>query len=544
MVKIVSVEKIRQIEASVDSSGLMSYSTMMENAGLAVARHVLSHLESHPNPRVTVLVGSGNNGGDGLVAGRIIAQQSAALVRFYLLKPRVPTDPNFSAVQDARLPIAHATDDHDGRVLRNMVSSADVVIDALFGIGIRLPLQPEVARVFRIVNQALHDDQQPTHREGMLISPTSPTVQESLQRPWVIAVDCPSGLDCDTGALDTNTIHADETITFIAAKTGLFEFPGAAAVGDLHIATIGIPDDLPEVAGEKSAVLTSFHVHALLPDRPLDGNKGTFGKILIVAGSASYIGAAGLSAMSAYRSGAGLVTVAAPQTVITALSARFLEPTWLPLPDSQGSIISEALPLLLDELPNYDALLLGPGWGRALATQHFLIELLQAFPSHPIPLIVDADALNLLSQLENGVSSLPPNTIITPHPGEMARLTHSTVPEVIQHRWRLAVQKAQEWQQIVLLKGAHTLIAAPDGRLFVSPFKTDALATAGTGDVLAGLIAGFLGQGMKPYDAALLASYVHGLAGTLAAAELESGRSVIAGDVLESIAAAFSRLTH
>ncbi len=568
MLKVVSVEKMRQIEAATDAGGL-SYSTMMQHAGHAVGSRVLSILADRSHAKVTVLVGPGNNGGDGLVAGAAIAQQIGIQVRFYLLKARPDDDANFKAVRDAGLFVAIADDDRDFRVLRNMIASADVVIDALFGIGIKLPFRADVAKVLRNAKQALDDDQLPIYSEGRVITPTFPE-KVSRSRPYVVAVDCPSGLDCDSGELDKNAFPADETVTFIAAKPGLFTFPGAAAVGQLHIATIGVPADLPDLNGEKIFVVDADYVRQTLPERPTDSNKGTFGKALVVAGSSNYVGAAGLSSISAYRTGTGLVTVGAPVPVVAALTAQFLEPTWLFLPHDMGVLSAAAAPIVYKEVESYDALLLGPGWGRETTTGDMLTRLLEKTSDqsktsaphsigfvapqateqseekkdHPLPpLVIDADALNLLSEIENWWTLLPERTIITPHPGEMGRLAKMETKEVIADRWKIAVKKAAEWNVVLVLKGAHTLIAEPDGRLAVLPFKTDALATAGTGDVLAGTITGFLAQGLKPFEAAVVGSYIHGLAGEWAGMRLGNTRSVIAGDVMNAISEALTQLT-
>jgi ADP-dependent NAD(P)H-hydrate dehydratase / NAD(P)H-hydrate epimerase len=564
MIKVVSVEKMRQIEAAADAGGL-SYDNLMQNAGAAVAHRAVEILAASPEARVTVLVGSGNNGGDGLVAGRLIAQQSEAQVRFYLLKRRDESDPNFKAVQDAGLFIVYAEDDRDFRVLRNMVASATLVVDALFGIGVRLPFKTDVAKVLRNVSQALNDDQTAEHPHGVVISPTLPTTA-AFPRPYVLAVDCPSGLNCNTGELDKNAIFADETVTFIAAKPGLFEFPGAAAVGTLHIATLGVSPDLPDLKSESRTLVDGASAHSLLPVRPANANKGTFGKALIIAGSMNYTGAAALSASSAYRVGTGLVTVGAPVPVIATLSAHLLEATWLLLPHDMGVIASSAAQIVREEMDQYTAMLLGPGWGRESTTREFLTTLLednrqsnkrrthqplgfvagsaQPEPEHTEvklpPLVIDADALNLLSEIDQWWKLLPKNTIITPHPGEMGRLARMEISDILANRWEIAAAKAAEWKVILVLKGAHTLIAAPDGRVAALPFKTAALAKAGTGDVLAGMITGFLAQGVSPYEAALVGGYLHGLAGTLAAKNIGNTRSVLASNVIEAVAEALN----
>ena len=566
MYKVVSVEQMRAIEAAADAAGT-SYDQMMQNAGRAIAERVKQILAQAPDPEntsISVLVGPGNNGGDGLVAGRILAQETSALVRFYLLKPRDESDANYKAVSDANLFVALADDDQRFRVLSNMVASSTIVIDALFGIGARLPLGSDITKLLRAAHQALQGPDQDEMAFTVLSQPAS----HRSARPYIIAVDCPSGLDCDSGEIDKNALAADETITFIAAKPGHFVFPGAEAVGKLTISSIGVSDKLNVLQSEKREVLDADSMRDLLPPRPYDANKGTFGKVLVVAGSSNYTGAAALCAQAAYRSGSGLVTVGAPGAVVAALTTHMLEATWLMLPHDMGVIASSAVTVLADELPKYDALLIGPGLGREKTTREFLQALLERQTKsvahrRPIgftassaknetleeeaevrlpPLVIDADGLNLLSEIDQWWALLPEGTIITPHPGEMARLAGRDIADIQANRWHIAADMAHEWKVVLVLKGAHTLIAEPEGRVAVLPFKESALATAGTGDVLAGIIAGLLGQGLKPFDAAALGGYLHQLAGAEAVRKVGNGRSVVAGDVLGAIADAYRLL--
>ena len=379
-------------------------------------------------------------------------------------------------------------------------------------------------------------------------------------------MDCPSGLDCDSGAIDKNALDADETVTMIAAKPGLLTFPGAAAVGKLTIASAGVPATTDGLKDATAAIADPAGVRDLLPPRPANSHKGTYGKALIVGGSVNFTGAPGLAARAAYRSGAGLVSVGAPEPTIRAMAAQLAEPTWLLFPQDMGVIAESAAPLIRKEAASYNALLLGPGWGREDTTRDLLAKLLDPDAVHPAahhpigftssanaaedqpedtplpPLVIDADGLFLLAQLEDWWKRLPAETILTPHPGEMATLAGMDLQDVQAQRREIAVTKAQEWNVILVLKGAHTLIAAPDGRITTLPFKTSALATAGTGDVLAGLIVGMRAQGLAPFDAAVAAGYLHGLAGELAAQRIGSARSVVAGDVVEAVGAAFHSL--
>ncbi len=541
MLKVVTVAQMRVIEAAADAAGI-SYDTMMQRAGGATARRVLDLLTEQQiaDPRITVLVGPGNNGGDGLVAAHALAQEGHVQVRVYQLAQRDETDPLLQAVRAAGVAVADASNDQQHRVLRQMIASSDIVLDALFGIGLRLPLRDVAVKLLRSTAQAIHErNEQPAAPYN---TPHAPGTAYQIPRLQVIAVDCPSGLDSDSGEIDRHSLPADETITFIAAKAGLLLFPGAAHTGRLHVSTLGIPDDLPALSAESCVLADSAYVRTLLPARAVDSNKGTFGKALLVAGSGQYIGAPALAAQACYRAGAGLVTIGAPAAVISALAGHLPEPTWLTLPDVGGSVDAGAIETLRAHLNEYDALLIGPGWGRAQTTRTALFSLLETLRQLPIPVVIDADGLNLLADTAQWWQLLPTNSVLTPHPGEMARLCGMDTAEVVRQRWTLTRDKAREWGSIVLLKGAHTLVAAPTDEMTVMPFKTDALATAGSGDVLAGIITGLLAQGTPAYRAAVAGAYLHGLAGETAAKQAGSTRSVIASDITGALGATFKQI--
>jgi hydroxyethylthiazole kinase-like uncharacterized protein yjeF len=572
MIKIATVEEMRAIEAAADKVGV-SYAQMMDNAGRAVANRVKQIVAEFPEPRVAVLIGPGNNGGDGLVAGRLIAEETKATVTFFLVQPRDESDENFAKVRAANLLVVDApTDSEQGyRVLRTMIANADVIIDALLGTGSKLPLRGEIEKVMRQVHKALSDREEDRPRPNF-VTPERPTV-DTARRPIVVAVDLPTGLNADTGELDKNALYADETITFEAAKPGHVTFSGRDAVGVLHVAPLLLPEKFPARDNLKRTLVDARSVRRLLPERPASANKGTFGKALIVAGSLNYIGAPALAAQAAYRVGAGLVTVAAPQPVIPAIANHIVEATWLLLPHDMGVISEAAVTLLRKEMPKYSSMLIGPGLTQEDATKEFMEALLVGekksvrsqrrlgfMPAGEAistadekdeeklpPLVVDADGLNLLSAMDEWWMRLPARTILTPHPGEMSRLAKiegdakRSATEIVQSdRLGLAASSAVKWNCIVVLKGAHTVVADPDGRVSVIPFANAALARAGTGDVLAGAIVGYLAQGLDPFDAAVTAAYVHGYAGELAANYVGTKASVVAGDVVSTLADAIS----
>lgn len=557
MFKVVTVEQMKEIERAADESGF-SYMEMMENAGRGVAEVVKLLLGDSPgNARVVVLVGPGNNGGDGLVAARILKEDFGIEVGVYLLNDRNAEDPVYRAAREASVFIASAADDQRWSVLTDLVAGADVIIDALLGTGARVPITGHLAEMLEHVHLAL----QRSHDQSALTWPAVPT-PETRRGPLVVAVDCPSGLNCDTGELDPTALHASVTVTFGAAKIGQFIFPGAESVGELVVVDIGIDSALPALSSVTLELADGPGVGALLPTRPRNSHKGTYGRAVVVAGSINYTGAAALAGAAVYRAGAGLVTMAVAQALYPILAAQLPEATWILLPHEMGVINSAAVNIFFKEVGEADAILVGPGIGREAETSEFLrgllgnatksskhmgmgfggradLELTSEDRNLPAKAVVDADGLNLLSEIDNWWTMLPDETVLTPHPSEMARLAGVSMQDVVGNRFELASQKAVEWGLVLVLKGAFTLVADPSGRVVVIPFATDALATAGTGDVLAGCITGLMTQGASAFDAAVAGAYVHGLAGTLAAFG-SSTRAVVASDLLRALPAAFA----
>ncbi len=577
--KIVTTDEMRLLEKATDAAG-WTYDDMMERAGAAVSAAALEYLENVGGGSVLVLVGPGNNGGDGLVAARGLAEAGWP-VRVYVWK-RTPgkTDHNYQRALALDIPITHADDDATRVTLRAWLTEATVVIDALLGTGASRPISGDLAEILDAARASLANDPRlitlPPDDESAeapgpaLFNASDPLWTLSSEpagaaRPLhVIAVDCVSGLDLSTGVVDAHALPAAVTVTFAYPKRGHFTGQGIEVTGTLLVADIGVPPDL--AAHLTTELAMAPDVAARLPLRPRHAHKGTFGRALIVAGSLYYTGAAALAASAAMRAGAGLVTLAVPRPLQGILAATLYEVTWLPLPHDLGVLAADAARLLNEKLGQYKALLIGPGLSTEKETGEFLKAFFQ--PEEPKarsrpqigfarprgdtagegaqdkqstartdlpPLVVDADALNWLATQENWPALLPPRSILTPHPGEMARLCGlDSQEEVNQRRWDLATEKAAAWNQIVLLKGAHTIIAAPDGRVRVLPFATPALATAGTGDVLAGTIVALLAQGLEPFDAAVVGAYLHGLAGSLAAVDIGQA-GVVASDVVTNL---------
>ncbi len=551
---VVTVEQMRAVERAADANG-HSYSAMMENAGRSVAQWLGG--QSISGREVLVLVGPGNNGGDGLVAARHLKGMGAR-VSAYCVHRDAAGDSNWPLAEQSGVTIYRA--DADGRQarLRRLATKAYWIIDALLGTGVSRPITGQLQRTLEVVRQVVHRRRSAVPFPALWAA-VSPFPPRSEVAPRILALDVPSGLNGDTGQIDPLALSADTTVTLGFPKLGLFLFPGAGYVGDLVIADIGIP---PTVWPKTSRrLITAPDIGSLLPARPNDGHKGTFGKTLVVAGSSNYTGAPYLAASGAMRVGAGLVTLAVAEVLQPILASRLCEATFLLLPHELGVLVPDALRVLADRLEQYDSLLVGPGLGTDAKTVAFVSRLVCAsgvankarlgfvdtaanshsLQAHLPPLVVDADALNALAQVEGWQRTISRPAILTPHPGEMARLLKTTVADVEARRVEVALTAAREWNVVIVLKGAHTLIATQDGELYISPFATPALATAGTGDVLAGVIAGLLAQGLAATAAAVSGVFVHGSAGLLAAEDIGVA-GALASDLLPRLPLALRRI--
>jgi len=546
VMRVVTVEQMRAIERAADSGG-QSYATMMENAGRAVATWIEN--QGVVEQRVLVLVGPGNNGGDGLVAARHL-HQAGASVTVYCWKREVESDENWDLVRSMGMPVVWASEDKRYARLRRLVARTDWILDALLGTGVARPITGMLREILTVVGKGVARRKGDRAAGTFVRVVTAALARQADSAPIVVAVDTPTGLHCGTGAVDPVTVRADVTITFAFPKVGQFLFPGAAYVGELVIADIGVPAKLSRQIDLE--VSTPARIQALLPKRPPNAHKGTFGKVMVVAGSANYTGAAYLAASAAMRAGAGLVTLGIAQSLHSIVACKLSEATFLLLPHEMGALVPEAAKVLQDRLDDYDTLLLGPGLGRDEKTAEFVIRLL-ALPlaekkarlgfldpatggprdaQSPLPhLVIDADGLNALSEVRGWAGSLPGSTVLTPHPGEMARLLGITVAEVETDRVGVARRAAREWKTVVVLKGAYTVVASPKGGVCINPFANPALATAGTGDVLAGTIASLLAQGLSPFGAAVAGAYLHGLAGQMVSEEMGPA-GALAGDLL------------
>ncbi len=536
--KLVTVSQMQAIERNADAGGL-TYDQMMRNAGHGLAEVITDLFPDNDQLEIVGLVGPGNNGGDTLVALTALAGEGWKS-RAYLVKRK--KDDLVKKFTEAGGEILSGNDAFEQ--LASALETTDVLLDGVLGTGVKLPLKKDVAELLGEINDVI----------GSL-----------AEAPLIVAVDCPSGVDCDSGETADETLPADLTVTMAAVKQGLLKIPAFEFIGELKVVDIGLPSDLPSLRDLQTEVADEDSVSALLPERALDSHKGTFGTALIAAGSVNYTGAALLAGEAAYRSGAGLVTLAIPASIHAAVAGRLPEATWVLLPHQMGVIARDAGEILVKSFERATALLIGPGLGTEETTKEFFENLLtgkaavkKSAPrigfvhaegennagengSLP-PLVVDADGLRLLAQIKDWQSKLPAGSVLTPHPGEMSALTGLSKEAVQEDRQAIAEKFAKEWGHVVVLKGAFTVVASPDGRVTIIPIASPALARAGTGDVLAGLIVGLRAQGLDAFDAAVAGAWIHAQAGLYAADDLGTTASVMAGDVLNSVSDVLSDL--
>jgi ADP-dependent NAD(P)H-hydrate dehydratase / NAD(P)H-hydrate epimerase len=538
---ILTVAQMREVERAADAGGL-SYSQMMRHAGTAAANTIVGRLSgwldalgkgADEPARILILAGPGNNGGDGLVCAQAMFDANvdgrlsgAAIVQVYLLKARPPDDPVFKPVRERGIPVVDADGDARGELLRQVLAQSDVIVDALLGTGVSRPIDGALAEILKQLR----------------------ATRERDPRPVLVALDGVTGMNYDTGALDALAAPADLTITFHAPKRGHYCYPAAGVGGELVVVPIGIDPGAREPATGKLDLADGELIRAKLPARSPSANKGSYGKVLVVGGCSDYAGAPTLAATAAYRVGAGLVTLAVPHAIQAGAAVLCREATFLTLSGTADVLSPEALPRLAANVASLDArhaIIVGPGLGQDEATKPFLFGLFEVLrhKAGGARLIVDADALNLLANLPNWPALLPARSILTPHPGEMARLTGVSVQDIQSNRMERALEYAARWGHIVLLKGAFSVVAYPENGGIVLPYANSALAVAGTGDVLTGCIAGVLAQGLSPVDAAICGAYLHAGAGERWR-EQHGEAGLLAGDLLPLLPDVLADLRH
>lgn len=514
--KAAMAAQMRRVDRLAEESYGLPGVALMENAGAQVAATVRAALGGRvAEKKICIFAGKGNNGGDGFVAARHLLG-SGAKVRVFIVggKGEITGDAgvNLAVLEHMGADCLAVEHERDWDKITLAVTFADCLVDALLGTGFRGLLQGDMARAAQIINGA-----------------ACPTV----------AVDIPSGVHADTGQVQGEAVRADCTVTFGLPKPGLYLYPGAAYAGAVRVADIGLPPALLQDNSIQQNIIDAALVSPSLPVRRPDAHKGSNGRVLLVAGAPGYTGAAALAAQGALRAGAGLVTLAVAAGLYPIMAAKLTEVITRPVPEEKGGILGRAaVPAILEMAAHQEVLAIGPGLGREDDTRAAVRDIIA---EAPCPLVIDADGLNALVGHTAVLSQARAVPVLTPHPGEMALLLNLTAARVNADRLGVARQAAAAWGAIVVLKGAGTVVAYPDGEAFINTSGGPALATAGTGDVLTGLIAALIAQGLSSHAAAVAGVYIHGLAGDIAARPA-GGIGVCAGDVAQAVPQAIKEL--
>lgn len=487
---------------------------LMENAGIAVVRALDEAFPPEDQRKILVFCGKGNNGGDGFVIARHLFL-SGDDVEVILLSGKEQLGGDAAAnmkIADALgIPIAEITKIADFEKMNVSLNDFDVIIDALLGTGIQKPAEGLYAYVIELINGCVS---------------------------FVVSVDLPSGLPTDTGDLIGPAVEADFTVTFGYPKICHVLPPAEDQCGELVIADICIPEEAVRFEKERREIITAESLDGIIQPRQPDSHKGDYGHLLVIAGSIGKLGASVMTAKSASRSGTGLVTVAAPSSCVPVIQSKLTEEMAFPLEDDGKGILLEKNAAQFPLKGKYTAYAIGPGIGSEEETFRFIRKLL---PAITVPAVVDADGLNALAGYLELLGNVQVPLILTPHTGEFARLTGFDVSGIQKNRFEVASDFAKKWKVYIVLKGHRTVIASPNGDVYVNLTGNPGMAKGGSGDVLTGIIGGLLATGVSPLDAARLGVYLHGLAGDIAI-ETRTEIGLSAGDLIEALQYAFETL--
>lgn len=507
--KVATAEQMQELDRKAIETYRIPGILLMENAGREATEAILASFPDLDKKRVAIIAGKGNNGGDGFVIARHLMNRRIPVKVILLTDPkslRGDAETNHYIFHRMRGEIIPAPSAKDYQKIKRDVEKADLLVDAIFGTG----LDAEVRGYYREVIDHLN----------------------SLNKP-LVAVDIPSGLNANTGKPLGTAIRASLTVTFGLPKLGLLLSPGTDYVGTLKIVDIGIPKNLVEEEKIQTHLLEGEEIRQFLstPRRP-DTHKGDYGHLLVIAGSVGKTGAAAMVCEAALRMGAGLVTLAIPRSLNPIMEMKLTEVMTEPLPETPKQTLSlRAFNTILRLCENKKAVVIGPGLGTFKETQSLILKLIRSID---LPIILDADGLNALATQPKLLPTSNRSLVLTPHPGEMARLIHSTVKEVQENRIGICKNFSQSTHAYLILKGYRTLIVTPKGEVYINPTGNSGMATGGTGDVLSGMIGGLICQGFDLLSCLKASVYLHGLAGDRVAQELGE-KSLVATDLIRKI---------
>jgi hydroxyethylthiazole kinase-like uncharacterized protein yjeF len=513
--KILTAKQMQGVDKeAIEKLGIIG-AILMENAGIQITNAILETFPRIKEERIVIVAGKGNNGGDGFVVARHLFNRGCAPVVLLLAsKKELKGDAALNAGISYRigLDIKEITSSRHWAANKRILSKATVIVDAIFGTGLTSPAKGIYAMVIGDINKT---------------------------RAFKVAVDIPSGLSSDTFAIIGPCVKADLTVSLAAAKIAHVFPPAEDCVGELKIGDISVPPDLLENEKFKLEMVEKERIRPYFERRRKATHKGTYGHLLMLSGSIGKTGAAVMAGKAALKMGAGLVTAAVPKSCLPIVARSMMELMTEPLPETdRGTLSEDALPEILRLLEEKDALMLGPGISTQESTARLVLSLL---PKLKTPVVLDADALNILASGPALLKELIKPAVVTPHPGEFARMTGLSTKEVLDRRLDLVPRFAKKFGVYVVLKGYRTLTATPEGMTYINPTGNPGMATAGSGDVLSGMIASMIIQEKNILDAILAAVYVHGLSGDIGAARLGE-KTLTAGNMITYLPAAIKAL--
>lgn len=484
---LVTADEMRKMDQKTIEEFGIPGRVLMENAGKGATQILLDQFPGLVRKKIGIVAGRGNNGGDGFVMARYLFQKGIAVTVFLLSDKKAvrgDAEANLNLLGPLGVPLVELRDQNAFDAHKTLLCRQDLWVDAILGTG----LQSEVKDYFKHAIDFINHSNQP-----------------------IFAVDIPSGLNSDTGQPCGTCVRAHVTATFGFAKIGHFIHPGADLSGNVEIVDIGIPPFIVEAVGPKQFLLTRQGVRSGFEPRPRDAHKGNTGHLLIVAGSPGKTGAAAMTAIAAMRTGSGLVTLAVPKNLNPVLETQVLEAMTCPLAETVDGMLDESsFDAIMGLLKGKKCMAIGPGLGTAEETSRLVHRLVQ---ESSVPVVIDADGLNSLEGYTHILKKLRAPAVLTPHPGEMARLVNMSPAEVQKDRVSVARDFARAFHLNLVLKGAKTIVAHPDGTAYINPTGNAGMASGGMGDVLTGIIAGLIAQGVSPESAARIGVYLHGAAG-------------------------------
>lgn len=513
--KIITGENMRKLDRKVINECKINSLTLMENAGKSVTDFLLEHFPDLKKKRICILCGRGNNGGDGFVVARLLNKRKVKVKIFLIAnKHDIEGDArtNLNRLVKDKMQLSEVSEIKKFEGVKKELSSYDIIVDALLGTGFKGVVSGLFAEVINYVNSL---------------------------NAVVVSIDLPSGLNVDDGQVIGPCIKADYTVTLGLIKVGLVVYPGANYCGKVLVKDIGIPEKLVNAEKTPLNFIVKEEITSMFPERAEDVNKGTVGKVVVVGGSVGLTGALYMAGLSALRSGCGLVTLAFSQSLYNIIACKSTELISKPLPENSNKALgAKAEEDIIRLCETHDALALGPGLGRDKETARLVKNLINRVK---IPVVLDADGLNLISDNVDILKNKKASFVLTPHPGEMSRLTRMNLEDVQKNRIEVASKFAKKYNVILVLKGARTVVADPSGEIFINSTGNSGLASAGTGDVLTGMIASFLARGGTALNSAIIGVFLHGLAGDLAKDD-KGECGMIAGDVIDNIPYAIKKV--